>query len=227
LLAFSAELGSADRPERATSGCPDWSALRELVERLKIRGDEDCGRAAGHLEELHARVHRASAEVDITLDRLTRVGALIEQAASKSRCIGDSEWTTVAVLDETWFKLLAAYRGNQDDNPVYRELQLLREIASISSQTIQAVDCWLGQAGTREAAMDSLWRLKRILESAGYKKPLAYLECPQSLVRAMEEAGIGLGQDGKVRVRHPEDSQEKPATGPLVKEILQAAHQTT
>lgn len=227
LLALSAELESANAPEVVQQGPLEWDDLRRLVERLRIRADEDCGKAAEQIEELHAQLHRATAEGDINVERLTKLGALIEKAASKSCCIGDPAWMAVAVPDDTWFTLLAAYRGNQVENPVYRELQILREIASISAQTIQEVTALLEKAVPSETLVESVWCLQRILNSAGYRNPQVSLECRGPLVRAMEEAGIGLGNDGKLRVRHPEDSEEMPATGPLVQQILHPAHQTT
>jgi hypothetical protein len=227
LLALSGELESIDQSKQPTIVYPKWSDIRELVRRLSRRTDADCVTAARLLEDLHARLHNAVGDLESTLDRLTKVGALIEQAAAQSRCIGDSEWTTVAIPDDTWFQLLAAYRGKEEGNQVYRELHILRQVAGITAQTIQAIDNWLGHAGTREAAMDSLWRLMRILEAAGYKKPLEHLEWRGQLVRAMEEAGIGLGNDGTMRVRQPQDKYWEPATGALIKEILQAAQQTT
>jgi hypothetical protein len=227
LLALSGELQDEERSTDPIIVYPKWSDLRELVKRLRHRGDDDGAEAAAHLEDLHARLHRAVADQESTLDRLTKVGALIEQAAAKSQCIGDCQWTTVAIPDDTWSQLLKVYRGTEGGNPVYRELQLLREVAAITAQTIRTVDAWLGESGTREAAMDALWRLMRVLGAAGYKKPLEHLAWRGQLLRAMEEAGIGMGDDGNVRVRQPEDKPGEPATGTLVKEILQAAQPTT
>jgi hypothetical protein len=227
LLALSGELENVEPVNHPASEYPKWSEVRELVSRLGERGDADCAAAAKQLEDLHARLHNAVADRESILNRLTRLGALIEQAAAKSRCIGDPEWATVAVPDDTWFQLLAAYRGQEEGNQIYRELHILRQIAGITAQTIQAVDNWMGHAGSREAAMDSLWRLTRILEGAGYKRPLDHLEWRGQLVRAMEEARIGLGDDGTLRVRQPQDKYWEPATGAVVKEILQAAQQTT
>jgi hypothetical protein len=225
LLALSSEVESVERPKDPAIDYPKWSNIRELVGRLKHQGGADCLAAAEQLEDLHARVHNAVADLEALSERLTKIGALIEEAAAKSRSIGDSEWRTVAIPDGTWFQLLAAYRGKAEGNQVYRELHILRQIAGITAQTIQTIDQWLGHAGTREAAMDSLWRLMRILESAGYKKPLEHLEWRGQLVRAMEEAGIGLGNDGTLRVRQPADKYWEPATGAPIKELLQGAQQ--
>jgi hypothetical protein len=227
LLALSGELERSEASKQPANDYPKWSDVRDLVSRLSERGDADCGAAAEQVEDLHARLHNAIADREATLDRLTKIGALIEHAAARSRCIGDPDWATVAVPDDTWFQLLAAYRGKEEGNQVYRELHILRQIAGITAQTIQAVDNWLGHGGTREAAMDSLWRLMRILEGAGYERPLDHLEWRGQLVRAMEEAGIGLGDDGTLRVRLPHDKYWEPATGAVVREILQAAQQTT
>jgi hypothetical protein len=227
LLALSGELEKVEQTNESAMEYPKWSDVRELVRRLSDRDDADCAAAAEQLEDLHARLHNAVGDRESILDRLTKIGALIEQAAAKSRCIGDPEWTTVAVPDDTWFQLLAAYRGQEEGNQVYRELHILRQVAGITAQTIQAVDNWLGHGGTRESAMDSLWRLMRILEGAGYKRPLEHLEWRGQLVRAMEEAGIGVGDDGLLRVRQPQDKYWEPATGAVVKEILQATQQTT
>jgi hypothetical protein len=224
-LALSSELESVERPKDPVIDYPKWSNIRELVGRLNHQGDVDCLTAAGHLEDLHARLHNAVADVETISDRLTKIGALIEEATAKSRSIGDSEWRTVAIPDDTWFQLLAAYRGKDEGNQVYRELQILRQLAGITAQTILTIDNWLGHAGTREAAMDSLWRLMRILEAAGYKRPLEHLEWRGQLIRAMEEAGIGLGNDGTLRVRQAADKYWEPATGALVKELLHGAQQ--
>jgi hypothetical protein len=227
LLALSGELESVERPKEPAIDYPKWSDIRELVERLSHRADADSVAAAGQLEDSHARLHNAVADVESIVDRLTKLGALIEEAAAKSRSIGDSEWTTVAIPDDTWFRLLAIYRGKEEGNQVYRELHRLRQIAGITAQTIQTIDNWLGHAGTREAAMDSLWRLMRILEAAGYKKSLEHLEWRGQLVRAMEDAGVGVGNDGTLRVRQAEDKYWESATGAPVKEILQGTQQAT
>jgi hypothetical protein len=73
--------------------------------------------------------------------------------------------------------------------------------------------------------MDALWRLARILEAAGHKIPIEGLQWRGQIVRAMEEAGIAMGEDGALRVRQPEEKNWQPATGPVVKDILLAARQ--
>jgi hypothetical protein len=143
LLALSSELESVERPKDLAIDYPKWSNIRELVGRLNHQGDADSLAAAGQLEDLHARVHNAVADLETITDRLTRVGALIEEAAARSRSIGDSEWRAVAIPDDTWFQLLAAYRGKDEGNQVYRELHILRQVAGITAQTIQTIDHWL------------------------------------------------------------------------------------
>jgi hypothetical protein len=53
--------------------------------------------------------------------------------------------------------------------------------------------------------------------------PADNLEWRGQIIRAMEEAGIGLGEDGALRLRQSEDKYWEAATGAPVKEILQNA----
>jgi hypothetical protein len=163
------------------------------------------------------------------VERLTNLGALIEEAATKSDVIQDPETDckAVGIPHSVWFRLLALYRDKQEGNKTYRELQVLREIAGVTAETLRTVDEWLGHASTREAAMEALWRLRRILEAAGYTMPLEHLEWRGQIIRAMEDAGVGLGDDGVVRLRQPEDKYWAPATGAPIKELLQNAVQHT
>jgi hypothetical protein len=117
------------------------------------------------------------------------------------------------------------YCDQREGRRSYQELQALREVAGITAETLRTVDDWLGNASTREAAMDALWRLRRILEGLGYRMPLEHLAWRGQVIRAMEEAGLGLGVDGALRVREPHDRYWEPATGAVVKEMLQGAAQ--
>jgi len=225
LLAISGELNGALPVEVERVNSPKWSDIRDLVEKLKKRSDADSDTAAENLEDLHARLHNAVGNFESLLERLTKFGALLEEAAAHSRSIGDPNWTAVAIPEDNWLRLLAVYRGKQEGNQVYRELQILREIAGITAQTLRTIENWLGHAGTRESAMDALWRLARILEAAGYKIPTEGLEWRGQIVRAMEEAGIAMGEDGALRVRQPEEKNWQAATGPLLKDLLLAARQ--
>lgn len=223
LLALSSELETATPSNLPANTYPKWSNIRELVAKLRGRKDADSVAAAESLEDLHCRLHNAVGNLEVILDHGTKLGALIEEGAAHSRSIGDPQWTAVAIPEDIWFRLLAVYRGKQEGNTIHRELQLLREVVGITAQTIRTVENWLGHAGTRESAMDSLWRLARILQAAGYGIPMEGLEWRGQLVRAMEQAGIALGEDGALRVRQSEEKYWLPATGPLVKDLLHAA----
>jgi hypothetical protein len=225
LLALSSEMESVPRSVPSIA-FPIWSDIRDLVQRLNDRGDADSSNAAGAIEDLHARLHNAVSSAELLADYVTKLGALLEEAAAHSRSIGDATWAAVALPEAIWFRLLALYRGRQESNQIYRELQLLREIAGITAQTLRTIENWLGHAGTRESAMDSLWRLARILEGAGHKIPTEGLEWRGQLVRALEESGIGMGEDGALRLRQQGDRCWQPATGPLVKDLLHAERQT-
>jgi hypothetical protein len=198
---------------------PRWSEIAELVCRLENSADADCTAAATHLGDLHSRLHNTTAELDLTQERLTQFGVMLEDAAARSRVC----YATVALPQDAWFGLLSVYRVRQEGQELYTELRALRELAGITAETLRTVDEWLGQASTREAAMDALWRLKRILERVGFKTPLEHLEWRGQIVRALEEAGLGVGTDGAIRVRQPKDKYWQPATGPLVREVLQNA----
>lgn len=225
LLALSGELESTTPSQVPVIAYPKWSDIRELVEKLRGRKDSDSVAAADDLEDLQCRLHNAVGNFEVLLDHATKIGAVLEEAAANSHCVGDPQWTTVAIPEDIWFRLLAVYRGKQESNSIYSELQLLREIAGITAQTIRTIENWLGHAGTRESAMDSLWRLARILQAAGYRIPMEGLEWRGQLVRAMEQAGVALGEDGALRVRQSEEKYWLPATGPLVKDLLHAARQ--
>jgi hypothetical protein len=146
------------------------------------------------------------------------LGAILEEAAARSTALPDC--SMVGVPQPEWFRLLSVYRVRQDGFQLYAELHALREMAGITAETLRTVDDWMGHASTREAAMDSLWRLRRILERVGFKLPLQHLEWRGQLVRALEEAGLGVGADGAIRVRQPQDKYWQPATGRLVREII-------
>ena len=221
LLAIGREFESRSGPSRISY--PRWSEIAELVRRLDNRADTDCIAAAAHLADLHTRLHNTIGELQLALERLAKVGTLVEDAAAKCGYVGEcEECQNVSLPHDVWFRLLAFYRDRQEGRQVYSELQTLQEIAGIAAETLRTVDDWIGHASTREAAMEALWRLKRILERAGFKVPLEHLEWRGQIIRAMEEAGLGLGEDGAIRVRQPSDKYWQPASGPLVTEILHA-----
>jgi hypothetical protein len=197
---------------------PRWSEIAELVNRMESIGDADCKEAATRLADFHVRLHDTIGELEAARERLTMLGAILEEAAARSTPLPES--STVAVPRPDWFKLLGVYRVRQEGLQFYAELHALREIAGITAETLRTVDDWMGHASTREAAMDALWRLRRILERFGFILPLQHLEWRGQIVRALEEAGLGVGADGAIRVRQPQDKYWQPATGRLVREII-------
>jgi hypothetical protein len=50
------------------------------------------------------------------------------------------------------------------NTPDLERLKLLEALASIAVDALRGIDNWLGQASTREAAMDAIWRLRRALK---------------------------------------------------------------
>lgn len=63
---------------------PRWSELASLVSRLSHRADTDCIAAAEYLEDLHAKLHNTTAELELALERLEKLGTPLEEAAAKS-----------------------------------------------------------------------------------------------------------------------------------------------
>jgi hypothetical protein len=98
------------------------------------------------------------------------------------------------------------------------EIERLREVAQIATDTLQTVDEWLGMASTRQAATDALWRLTRALGRAGYPVRVHDdLRWRGSIIRACEQAGIGLGEDHvTMRVRLDTDKPWQHASGPVL-----------
>lgn len=212
----------ADRAQCASGlDFPRWSEIADLVNRLENTGDADCKEAATRIADFHVRLHDVTGQLEAAREHLMMLGAILEEAAARSTALPDC--STVAVPQPEWFRLLGVYRVRQEGHQLYAELHALREIAGITAETLRTVDDWMGHASTREAAMDSLWRLRRILERVGFKMPLQHLEWRGQIVRALEEAGLGIGPDGAIRVRQPNDKYWQPATGRLVREILQSA----
>lgn len=224
LLAIAKEFeGSGETPAPLTY--PRWSEVASLVSRLSNRADTDCLAAAGYIEELHARLHNTTGELELALERLEKLGVVIEEARSKAQVYGLPENQWAGIPAPSWFRLLTLYLTKEEGEKTYEELRRLREVAGIGAETLRTLDNWLGHASTREAAMESLWRFRRILESVGFPMPLEHLAFRGQIIRAMEESGVGLGEDGVLRLRRPIDRYWEPASGPPLKEILQTVAQ--
>ena len=89
---------------------PRWSEIAELVSRLENSADTDCRAAAAHLGDLNSRLYNTKAELDHTQERLTQFGAMLEDAAARSRVC----YATVALPQDAWFGLLSIYRVRQE-----------------------------------------------------------------------------------------------------------------
>ena len=229
IVAIAGEFAASSQRQEEAHRVPRWALISKLIERLRKRKDPDSKTAADEIAELFGRWHNTAGDLESARDRLTRLGALLEEAGYKAHgVVGDGPGTRSVILPETlWSKLLASYRHQQEGCAVYHELQLLRELAGITADTVRTVENWLGNAGTREGAMDALWRLARILQSLGYELPIENLRWRGQLSRALEEAGLGLGSDDAIRLRRPDDKYWGPATGALLKTVLEASFQAS
>jgi hypothetical protein len=100
-------------------------------------------------------------------------------------------------------------------------LKNLETLAQVAAETLTAIGDWLGNASTREAAEDSIRRLWRVLQAVGFDGHVREnLGWRGSLLRAMDRAGIGYGEDDEIRLRTAGDLPWMRATGPRVKDLL-------
>jgi hypothetical protein len=99
-----------------------------------------------------------------------------------------------------------------------------REALDIAAQACATVDEWLGSATTRQTADEAMWRLRRTLQKAGVRVPAqAAYDYRGSILRALERAGYGIGQDFEVRRRLPADKPWQYASGPVLRADKEAS----
>jgi hypothetical protein len=91
--------------------------------------------------------------------------------------------------------------------------EALEKVAACAVEAIAQVEEWLGSASTRQAAEESLYRLRRALQRAGYEIPNGCLEYRGAILRAMEHAGIGMDDEGVIRIRRYTDKPWQHASG--------------
>src|SRR5205085_5115202 len=80
MLAIARELAPSDQTETETKAfqCPDWSLVADLVKRLRSRKDDpDSETAAEEIDDLFARLHNTTTDLECAMDRLTRLGSLV------------------------------------------------------------------------------------------------------------------------------------------------------
>lgn len=105
--------------------------------------------------------------------------------------------------------------GETDPDP---QPSTIEAACGVAVEMLQTVDDWIGMASTRQAAVDAMWRLRRTLQRAGFRVHVRDdLRWRGSILRALEQAGLGVGEDGiLVRVRMPDDQPWQHASGPIV-----------
>jgi hypothetical protein len=84
---------------------------------------------------------------------------------------------------------------------------LLRPLRLPQEAHTKCSTCESGALMAKESGAETsyLCYLSRLLQAMGYKLPTENLEWRGQLSRALAEAGLGLGEDGQIRVRLPED----------------------
>jgi hypothetical protein len=105
------------------------------------------------------------------------------------------------------------------------DIELLRFALLVTSETLISIDNWLGHAGTREAAHDALWRLRRLLWGLGLN-PVDSFNSPAlswrgSLIEALERSGFRGSEDGDIRRILPDQPGWELAKGETLAEALQ------
>lgn len=223
VIAIAKEFAASAQRKQESKRGSQWGAVSNLISRLRDRNDSDSNYAADEIGDLFARLHNSTGEIEDAHGRLARLGCLLEEVAAKAHLITSENgcYRSVLIPEDIWSKLLAAYRSKQEGWQLYRDLYILRQLAAMTADTLRTVENWLGNAGTRESAMDSLWRLARFVQGLGYELPIENLTWRGQLVRALEQAGLGIGADGAIRIRTSSDKYWQPATGPEVKTLLQ------
>jgi hypothetical protein len=101
------------------------------------------------------------------------------------------------------------------------EVERLRSVCEIAAQTSDQIQEWLGHASTRQAAVDSLWRMARALQRAGFNTGPRRdnLDWRGSLLDELWEAGFYRGADGLMHL-DPRRRLYGDAEGPTLREVV-------
>lgn len=127
--------------------------------------------------------------------------------------------------DELWRQTLEILeKGNAPGSP--GELAALRHLASIAQDAATQFEDWIGSASTRNATIDSMYRLSRALAKAGYpSNSTRCLNWRGSLLRELNDAGFFFCEEKEAFVFDPEARKGPPyrthgnAVGPTLKEV--------
>lgn len=88
------------------------------------------------------------------------------------------------------------------------------------AKAFSAVDEWLGQAATRQAALDAMWRAMRLLNAAGFSVSRRdALDWRGALVEELWDAGFYQGRDGLMHFDPEKQRRFGDAEGPTLKEV--------
>lgn len=110
------------------------------------------------------------------------------------------------------------------------EVERLKNLCIIASQTMTVIDEWMGAASTRQAAMDSMWRLNRALEQNGFPYENRHiLDWRGSVLHELNDAGFYPNSDNAyaadTRFVYDPDAPAGHrifgnAVGPTIKEVV-------
>jgi hypothetical protein len=106
------------------------------------------------------------------------------------------------------------------------EVAALRRLASIAQDAATQFSDWIGSASTRNATTDSMYRLARALDAAGYPyNSHRCLDWRGSVLHELNDAGFFFSEEKEAFVFDPDAEKARPyrnhgnAVGPTLKEI--------
>ena len=102
-------------------------------------------------------------------------------------------------------------------------IQQLDALCTASAQTVNEIEDWWGHASTGQAARDSLWRLGRMLEKAGYRTMgrRDTLDWRGSLLDELWKAGFHKGEDDLMHLDLNPAHCHGEATGPTLEDVVE------
>lgn len=163
---------------------------------------------------------------DLLYEYADRVGLVVDFPQS----LDDYARAIVRHADELETEL---HETDQELDRAKARIEQLEKICEIANFTLSVIDEWLGMASTRQAADDSIWRLHRALQQAGWDyKWRGNLEWRGSILKELNDAGFFPNspngyQDGARFVYDPTAAIDEPgrvfgnAYGPTIAEVVE------
>jgi hypothetical protein len=119
-----------------------------------------------------------------------------------------------------------------ENEKLHQRVVELEQICQVANDALSCIEEWQGMASTKQAAYDSLWRLHRALQSAGWEYNWKdNLDWRGSILKELNDAGFYPNSDDAYSadcrfVYDPDAPKSKPArvfgnaVGPTIEEIV-------